>query len=226
METILVARRTFKGNAVQITEDNIYELAKWCGGRVDDYQYPFPRLLIEVRRGACRQIQGRYGDWLMEVGLGFYIYSNKKFREQFEELKPEGKKKMDRSELKQKRQIIEHIAKELSDSTKEWWYAGRFTPLIAILEEPYEGHEELDREQGVIERINFLRAQYDEAERKLDEKIAAPAITDVYAAVHKQVQGVMTKQDLATYYSSGQGEMGLIATQATVAILEIFGVKK
>lgn len=81
-------RKPFTVNAVQVTLDNMEEVAKWCGGEI----------IIEKRGGRLiqyikvdvnrplndRQTKAFVEDWVLEAGTGYKCYSKKSFPSSFE----------------------------------------------------------------------------------------------------------------------------------------------
>jgi hypothetical protein len=69
--------------AVQVTADNMYEVSKWCGGRIHkagDNKFvkvdvPSPKLI--------RHTQAFIGDWVLKTDHGWKIYTPKAFESTF-----------------------------------------------------------------------------------------------------------------------------------------------
>lgn len=78
----LTAQR--KVEAAQVTEENMNELAGWCGGRVQN-NGGRPHVKITVARSlAARFGQGYAGDWIVRMGKSFRIYTNENFLKNFD----------------------------------------------------------------------------------------------------------------------------------------------
>lgn len=94
-------RRTFEVEAVQVTEENFKEVAKWCGGRIVTVQdlanavvkeeveeRPAEKhIAVEVARPLNRrQTQAYVGDWILFASNGFKVYTSRPFRKNFVEV--------------------------------------------------------------------------------------------------------------------------------------------
>lgn len=95
IETTKFARRPFYVDAVQVTEENMDEVATWCQGDVmtdvkaitapetsgDDHPY----VKVRVHRPLTeRQTKAFVGDWVLYAGTGFKVYTPKAFEKSFE----------------------------------------------------------------------------------------------------------------------------------------------
>ena len=73
--------------AIQITAQNMSQVAKWCGGELrsgrhgaEEYKY----IKVAVFRAANeRQTQGRVGDWVIQRGTSFKVYNDLAFRNNY-----------------------------------------------------------------------------------------------------------------------------------------------
>lgn len=88
METKKYVRKSFGVEAVQVTEENITEVAEWCDADIqteskDDGQTAYLRKNIV---GATKERQRRayLGDWVLRSKVGFKFYNNKAFASSFE----------------------------------------------------------------------------------------------------------------------------------------------
>lgn len=85
METKKYARMPFEVDAVQLTEENMDEVATWCGGTVieakdDDKKH----IKVEVVRAMNdKQTKAYIGDWVLKAGAGFKVYTAKAFDKGF-----------------------------------------------------------------------------------------------------------------------------------------------
>lgn len=103
-------RRTFEVEAVQVTEENFKEVAKWCGGRIVTVQdlanevvkeevdesgkslgsveRPSEKhIAVEVARPLNRrQTEAYVGDWILFASNGFKVYTSRPFRKNFVEV--------------------------------------------------------------------------------------------------------------------------------------------
>lgn len=88
METRKFVRKSFEVEAVQVTAENMAEVAKWCQGRVvkasgDEGQHVKVRVL---RVFDERQTKAFVGDWVLYAGTGYKVYNAKAFAKSFEPL--------------------------------------------------------------------------------------------------------------------------------------------
>lgn len=85
-------RVAFHVDAVQVTADNIGEVADWCGGEVrtaqnDGVDAPqgSPFIKVRVKRPLTpRQTRAFVGDWVLYAGTGFKVYTDNAFQKCFE----------------------------------------------------------------------------------------------------------------------------------------------
>jgi hypothetical protein len=87
VESITYVRKPFEVEAVEVTEENIEDVAKWCDGKVlaegDDET---PKLFIKVRVARAlneRQTKAFPGDWVLYAGTGYKVYTPKAFHKTF-----------------------------------------------------------------------------------------------------------------------------------------------
>lgn len=95
MQTQKYMRKPFYVRAVEVTKDNIDEVAEWCKGEIqftqEDGRPKDAFIRVDVRRPAHeRQTMAFFGDWVLYAGAGFRVYTAKAFAKNFE--KPLGKK--------------------------------------------------------------------------------------------------------------------------------------
>jgi hypothetical protein len=76
-------RKPFEVEAVQVTADNIEEIAVWCQGEIEVDTAPFIRVRV-ARALNDRQRKAYVGDWLLFAGAGFKVYTNKAFKKTFD----------------------------------------------------------------------------------------------------------------------------------------------
>lgn len=80
------ARKPFTVQAVQVTQENIDDVALWSDGKVvneADSQF----VKIDVRRPLHeRQTKAYPGDWVLRAGQGFRVYNDSAFRNQFDKV--------------------------------------------------------------------------------------------------------------------------------------------
>lgn len=83
METIKFTRKPFDVDAVQVTTDNIAEVAAWCQGSVEaenDAQYIKVRVIRVLNE---RQTKAFIGDWVLYAGTGYKVYTDRAFKKSF-----------------------------------------------------------------------------------------------------------------------------------------------
>lgn len=95
IETNKFARRPFYVDAVQVTEDNLNDVATWCQGDVRTTDMPEGAAVenyvkVRVHRPLTeRQTKAFIGDWVLYAGTGFKVYTTKAFEKSFEEVDEE-----------------------------------------------------------------------------------------------------------------------------------------
>lgn len=90
-------RKPFAVEAVEVTKENIQEVAQWCGGKVmrhrrKDYGYRegFDQFIkVDVRKPLNeRQTRAYYGDWILAAETGpspsFKVYTQQAFAGSFQ----------------------------------------------------------------------------------------------------------------------------------------------
>ena len=88
METTTYARKPLIVDAVQVTEENMLEVAKWCKGKV--YADKNNQMVIEVKvlhPLSSNQNTALPGDWILKSNQGFKIYADSAFKKGFEKVK-------------------------------------------------------------------------------------------------------------------------------------------
>lgn len=84
------ARKPFYIDAVQVTEENIKEVAEWCMGDVMQTKTPHedvasPFIKVRVHRPLNqRQTQAFVGDWVLYANKGYKVYTQSAFDKNFE----------------------------------------------------------------------------------------------------------------------------------------------
>ena len=72
--------------AVQVTSQNMVEVAEWCGGTVQTSEEKRPRkyiLVATVRPMQERQTWAFAGNWVLKTPQGYKIYTNNSFMNGF-----------------------------------------------------------------------------------------------------------------------------------------------
>lgn len=83
------ARKPFIVDAVQVTADNLAEVAHWVQGDVrterDENNQPAQYVHVRVHRALNeRQTKAFVGDWVLYAGTGYKVYTEKAFKSTFE----------------------------------------------------------------------------------------------------------------------------------------------
>lgn len=96
LQTEEYIRKSFPVDAVQITADNMEEVAKWCDGDIRKTDKGDPFIKVRVHNPLTeRQTKGYVGDWVLYAGKGYKVYTQKAFDQSFsrpETLRAEGNK--------------------------------------------------------------------------------------------------------------------------------------
>ena len=84
MQTTKYTRKTFDVDAVQVTAENMAEVAEWCSGKLgqDDKDQAFIKVKIH-RPLSERQTRAYVGDWVLFAQNGFKVYTPKAFENGF-----------------------------------------------------------------------------------------------------------------------------------------------
>jgi hypothetical protein len=83
------ARKPFYVDAVQVTAENMAEVAQWCGGRVETTVEINSHSFIKVkvkRPISARQTKAFIGDWVLKAGAGYKVYTAEAFDKSFDAL--------------------------------------------------------------------------------------------------------------------------------------------
>lgn len=84
MKTTNYVRRPLRVQAVQVSEDNVYDVAKWCGGEVRRGEGGL-RVKVDVfNPSPDAQTEAEVGFWVLKSGRGFKVYNNTAFEATFE----------------------------------------------------------------------------------------------------------------------------------------------
>lgn len=78
-------RRPFEIDAVQVTEENIEQVARWCGGEVRTNREKKRYIKVRVVRPYnSRQSEAYADDWVLYAGTGYKVYTPRAFETSFE----------------------------------------------------------------------------------------------------------------------------------------------
>jgi hypothetical protein len=87
LKTEKFERVPFTIDAVQVTSENMEEVAKWCKGEVKTETFKGRKatfIEVDVSRPMTeRQKKAMVGDWVLFAGRGYKCYTNKAFNECF-----------------------------------------------------------------------------------------------------------------------------------------------
>lgn len=90
MDTTTYYRKPLQVEAVQVTEENILEVAKWCKGKV--YEASNGKMTLEVKvlhPLHANQTKAQEGDWVLKSSQGFKIYADTAFKKGFDKAENE-----------------------------------------------------------------------------------------------------------------------------------------
>lgn len=92
-------RKAFYVSGVQVTENNIHEVAKWCGGSIQENGEGQLYIRVHTTKAMYdRQTQARPGDWVLKAGKSWKVYTNKAFNDVFEAVDAERQKEVEEVE--------------------------------------------------------------------------------------------------------------------------------
>lgn len=91
METQIFTRRPFPVNAVQVTPQNVAEVAEWCGGKVGTGSYklagfetPLATVLVPGNGpNKGQMVEARIGSYITEQNGNFRVWRRKQFHDTF-----------------------------------------------------------------------------------------------------------------------------------------------
>lgn len=97
LPTEFYSRKSFIVEAIQVTEENLQEVATWCGGEVQTTSRPqkgsdekesadFIKVKVANRARNDRQTRAYPGDWLLLSEVGFKVYTDRAFKNTFEDM--------------------------------------------------------------------------------------------------------------------------------------------
>lgn len=86
MQTQTYNRKPLTVEAVQVTDENLYDVAKWCGGEVRSHATPGKKfILVDVLHPLnSKQTKASPGDWVLKSDQGYKIYANSAFLKGFD----------------------------------------------------------------------------------------------------------------------------------------------
>lgn len=95
MEIKNFSRKSFDVEGVQVTHENLSEVAEWCGGKLlQEYggEAASEYIKVNVRHPLnMRQTRAYAGDWVLKTARGFKVYTNDALDSSFEPKKYESR---------------------------------------------------------------------------------------------------------------------------------------
>lgn len=87
VEYTVWVRKPFEVKAVQVTEENMDDVAAWCSGKIRQNSYKIPYIHVDVRPFVnARQTKAFVGDWVLFAARGFKVYTDKAFKASFDQV--------------------------------------------------------------------------------------------------------------------------------------------
>jgi hypothetical protein len=84
MKIVKYTRTPFEVDAVQVTAENMAEVAEWCKGELVDNGAEDKHIKVEVERVLNdRQTMAFVTDWVLFAGKGYKVYTEKAFKKSF-----------------------------------------------------------------------------------------------------------------------------------------------
>lgn len=148
IDTKKFARRPFFVDAVQVTSENVEDVAEWCMGEVRTTEQTAEEKYVKVRvlRPLTeRQTKAFVGDWVLYAGTGFKVYTPKAFEKSFEPLGTH-EVKLTKAEADEAgfKPAIESVALAHRDAT-----TGKFVSSQYVKDNPDTTVSETDYNKGV-----------------------------------------------------------------------------
>jgi len=85
LEVQTFVRKPFSVEAVQVTDENMDAVAKWCQGDVRTADKGDPFIKVRVHNPLTdRQTKAFVGDWVLYAGKGYKVYTDKAFERSFD----------------------------------------------------------------------------------------------------------------------------------------------
>lgn len=89
MQTQKYFRKQLEVEAVQVTHENLHDVAEWCGGDVryeKDDQPKTAYVKVQVHRPQSeKQTKAFISDWVLKSDSGYKVYPNRSFLTTFDE---------------------------------------------------------------------------------------------------------------------------------------------
>lgn len=92
LETKQYVRKPFHIDAVQVTSENIEEVARWVDSEIrnDRQDGQYVKVRVHNPRNE-KQTKAFIGDWVLYAGTGYKVYTDKAFRKDFQQVSDETK---------------------------------------------------------------------------------------------------------------------------------------
>lgn len=85
METQKFSRKSFPVEAVQVTRDNMEEVATWCKGKIEHTPTGAPFIRVDVHMPQSeKQTKAFVKDWVLFAGRGFKVFTDGAFQKNFD----------------------------------------------------------------------------------------------------------------------------------------------
>lgn len=85
IQTATYARKPLVVEGIQVSSNNMTDVAEWCGGEVTNTPSKRSFIKLDVKSShMVRQGMAFAGDWVLKSDMGFKIYSKKAFERTFE----------------------------------------------------------------------------------------------------------------------------------------------
>lgn len=85
IEPKMFQRAPFFVEAIQVTAENLSEVATWCEGDVRQTEKKTSFIKVKVKRPLnVRQTRAFVGDWVLKAGTGFKVYPDDAFHKCFQ----------------------------------------------------------------------------------------------------------------------------------------------
>jgi hypothetical protein len=86
IETSKYVRKPFYVDAIQVTSENMNDVAAWCNGAIQPSDKTLYIQVDVAKPISPRQTMAFPGDWILSAGPGFKVYTNRAFQNSFEQV--------------------------------------------------------------------------------------------------------------------------------------------
>lgn len=84
IKPVKYVRKPLYVEVVQVTEENFEDAARWCMGQIREDADPKHIHVRVLNPKGARQTQARVGDWILHTEVGYKVYTDKAFKENFD----------------------------------------------------------------------------------------------------------------------------------------------